>query len=58
MAVASDDGIIVRAHMNNVGYGDVVFTGNVEQGLIQQSIDSSFAEELEIADPLPSGCAF
>ena len=58
IAIAIDDSIIVRAHMNNVGYGDVAFTGSVEQGLIQQSIDASFAEELEIADPLPSGCGF
>lgn len=58
VALAADEQVIVRAHMNSVGYGALAFTGSVEQGLTQESIDSSLAEELEIADPLPDGCAF
>ena len=58
VAITATDQVIVRAHMNSVGYGELAFTGNVEQGLVADSIDSSLAEVLEIADPLPDGCAF
>lgn len=58
VAVSSDREITIRAHMNSSGYGEQVFTGSVDQGLLQQTISSSFAGQLEIVDPLPTGCAF
>ncbi len=56
--VAADQDVIVRAHMNTLGYGNVVFTGNVMQGFQPSSINTSFAQTQEFAEPLPQGCAF
>ena len=58
VSVASDEEIIVRAHMNNSGYGEQVISGSVEQGLFTESLDTTFATELETASPLPESCAF
>jgi len=56
--VADTEEIYVRAHMNSTGYGERVFRGSLAQGVTQTSLSSSFAETLEVADPLPNGCAF
>ena len=56
--VTADEDILVRAHMNSNGYGEQVFRGSIELGLIPVSIESSFAENLEFEDPLPDSCAF
>lgn len=56
--VDADDFIFVRAHMNNLGYGDQVFSGTPRQGLILDSLDQLYATALENLDPLPNGCAF
>ena len=44
--------------MNNSGYGEQVISGSVEQGLFTESLDTTFATELETASPLPESCAF
>jgi len=56
--IAADQTIIVRAHMNDTGYAELVFEGSVEIGLVMTNLDSLFATELEVADPLPTTCAF
>jgi len=56
--IAADQTIIVRAHMNDTGYAEQVFEGSVEIGLVMTNLDSLFATELEVADPLPTTCAF
>jgi len=56
--VAADENIIVRAHMNNAGYGEQVFTGSPRAGLTMSTLSASFAQDLQLADPLPGGCAF
>lgn len=56
--IAADENIIVRAHMNNNGYGDQVYTGSISQGLTPDTLDSLFAAELAASDPLPVDCAF
>lgn len=58
VAVLADDTIIVRAHMNNLGYGAQVFTGSISQGLDAQSLDIESAIDLSTLEPLPTGCAF
>lgn len=58
VAVSADDAVIVRAHMNNAGYGERVFTGSVTEGLTQETLNPSFAEGVAVVDPLPGGCAF
>jgi len=50
--------IYIRAHMNNSGYGNVVYKGTVESGFNKSTLDKSFASQLETAQPLPNGCAF
>ncbi|WP_298539903.1 hypothetical protein [uncultured Aquimarina sp.] len=56
--ITEDQTVYIRAHMNNKGYGDVVFKGSVSAGFSQQTLDISFASELETTAPLPNGCAF
>jgi len=56
--ISSDQDIIVRAHMNSTGYGEQVFKGNIAKGLENHTLDSLFAAELEVEDPLPGNCAF
>jgi len=56
--VGPDDFIYVRAHMNNLGYGTKVFSGNVRDGLVADTLATSFAAELETMEPLPGECAF
>ncbi len=56
--IEANETIFVRAHMNNSGYGDQVFTGSIDQGFTQDSLDASFAANLETTEPLPDGCAF
>lgn len=56
--IAADENFFVRAHMNNVGYGEQVFTGSIEQGLIVDIVEPSVAAELVMENPLPDACAF
>ncbi|MEM9143024.1 MAG: hypothetical protein AAGA86_08560 [Bacteroidota bacterium] len=50
--------VYVRGHMNNSGYSDQVWIGSAEGGFTAGELDTDFAQELEDADPLPSGCTF
>jgi len=56
--VGPDEFIYVRAHMNNTSYGTQVFSGNVRDGLLIDSLSSNYAIGLEKEEPLPSDCAF
>lgn len=56
--VGPDEFIYVRAHMNNLGYGTQVFSGNVRDGLVLDFLDVEFAAELAVQEPLPDGCDF
>ncbi|WP_298316886.1 hypothetical protein [uncultured Aquimarina sp.] len=56
--IAKDEIVYIRAHMNNKGYGDVVFKGSVSTGFNQETLETTFASELETTAPLPNGCAF
>jgi len=56
--VEADQFIYVRAHMNNLGYGTQVFSGNLVEGLFVDSLSIEFASELENQLPLPTDCAF
>ncbi|MFK7997332.1 MAG: hypothetical protein AB8B87_24610 [Granulosicoccus sp.] len=56
--VIDNETIIVRAHMNTIGYGEQVFSGSILEGLTRDTIESSFMEELAFVDPLPADCAF
>ncbi|WP_299222513.1 hypothetical protein [uncultured Aquimarina sp.] len=56
--IAKDKIVYIRAHMNNQGYGNVVFKGSVSVGFSQETLETTFASELETTAPLPNGCAF
>ncbi|WP_378174183.1 hypothetical protein [Aquimarina sp. SS2-1] len=56
--ITKDQIVYIRAHMNNKGYGNIVFKGSVSTGFSQETIEITFANELETAEPLPNGCAF
>ena len=50
--------LYIRAHMNNVGYSGDVFHGSVADGFSLLKNTPSFSKEIELMQPLPSGCAF
>ena len=51
--------VIVRAHMNEVGYGGVAYAGSPNTGFEpERSVGSDLAPDLADATPLPDGCAF
>ncbi len=56
--VLGGDDIIVRAHMNNSGYGEQVFRGSIDAGLIAEKLVTTFASQLSATEPLPDDCAF
>ena len=56
--IAETTEVIVRAHMNNLGYGTRVHRGTVRDGLMRETLGADFAGDLETADPLPRGCDF
>jgi len=58
VTIKKDQTVIVRAHMNNSGYGGIAYSGSVEGGFERMDLDADFAEDLETVSPQPSGCAF
>lgn len=50
--------LIIRAHMNNTGYGTQVFKGSVSAGFNEERVAATFANNLATSDPLPNNCAF
>ena len=56
--IKNDEIIYVRAHLNNLGYGSLVYSGTIVGGLFADSLDASFAEELMTTEPLPTNCAY
>ena len=56
--VSAMDSVIVRAHMNNLGYGIIVQTGSVHNGFQRDTINEEFASNLESAEPQPGTCPF
>lgn len=56
--ISADEEVIVRAHMNNTGYGSKAMTGSVRKGFKSIDLEKDFAVGLESESPLPEGCAF
>ena len=50
--------LIVRAHMNNLGYGCEVYSGSIREGFVADTISRFYASGLAEEAPLPGGCAF
>jgi len=58
LKVQPGERVIIRAHMNDAGYGSTVMRGTVADGFSQGEFDVKFAEDLQTQRPLPSNCAF
>jgi len=58
VAIAKDEIVIVRAHMNTSGYGTQTFKGSVTNGFTTFTSEKDFAKAVEQQQPLPSDCAF
>lgn len=58
IAIAADQIIFIRAHMNNSGYGKDIVKGSVADGFERSLLATDFAKELEMEEPLPKNCAF
>ncbi len=55
--IQPDDTLVVRAHMNELGYGGAAMRGSVAAGFEPASdIGADFAPELESQEPLPEEC--
>ena len=50
--------ILIRAHMNQGGYGGHAYYGSVAAGFTRCLLPAGFGEHLAISPPLPEGCAF
>ena len=53
-----DETVIIRAHMNNSGYGVRAFKGSVALGFSEFTLSEDFAAGIENLEPLPTSCAF
>lgn len=58
VSVKKDRRILVRAHMNNDGYGGMVAAGSVKEGFEIMQLTRDFAVDLAGKEPLPEGCGF
>ena len=56
--VSSDQIVIIRAHMNNLGYGVNAYRGSVDEGFKNTTLDLDFALDIELLDPQPGDCPF
>ncbi|MCH7746238.1 MAG: hypothetical protein IIC84_09210 [Chloroflexi bacterium] len=56
--IQPDETVIVRAHMNTVGYEGAVYRGSVNGGFKAADLPSGFADDVGRQEPQPSGCAF
>ena len=56
--VRPDETIIVRAHLNDTGYGGDALRGSVATGFTQTELPPAFARDVEEQEPKPQGCAF
>jgi len=50
--------VLVRAHMNTLGYGGQALKGNVASGFEPVDLEAGFAGDVETQQPLPEDCAF
>ena len=56
--VQPDETVIVRGHMNGMGYGGAGLKGSVTGGFAPMEIPGAFGAGLDRLGPLPSGCAY
>jgi len=54
--IKEDQELIVRVHMNNLGYGTQVFKGTVKTGFNKMFVSENFAIDLAKENPQPNPC--
>lgn len=57
-ALAADQTVWIRAHMNSHGYGGQAYRGSITEGFQATELTPLFALEVAGEPPLPNGCAF
>lgn len=58
ITITEEKEVYIRAHMNNLGYGNTVLRGSVKAGFTKNELETDFASTLETQEPLPTNCAF
>jgi len=56
--IKEDTFVYIRGHMNELGYGSLVFGGTVKDGFEAMELPIEFAAILSGIDPLPTNCSF
>lgn len=56
--IKKDDHVIIRGHMNNLGYGSLVMRGSVAEGFVIDTLSINYAQGLSSTAPLPNDCDF
>ncbi len=56
VAIATDQQVIVRAHMNAQGYGTQAMKGSIESGFQETQLAPDFAANIESQPPQPNAC--
>jgi hypothetical protein len=56
--IQPDETVIVRGHMNGMGYGGAGLKGSVTGGFAPMEIPEAFGAGLDRIGPLPAGCAY
>jgi len=56
--VPADSTVLVRAHMNEAGYGGQTLRGTAAGDFEPADLPDDFAADLDAAAPQPDGCAF
>ncbi len=56
--ITANQTVIIRAHMNNLGYGTQSFIGSVQEGFSIHNTALGFASDVEDDSPQPAPCAF
>lgn len=54
----ADQVLLVRAHMNNTGYGRQAMKGTIAGGFRSVELPENYAKELANQSPQPDGCRF
>lgn len=54
--ISASQEIIIRAHMNNLGYGQSSLRGSVQDGFTKDTLAPDFASHLALEQPLPGDC--
>jgi len=58
VAIKENTFVYIRGHMNELGYGSLVFGGTVKDGFEAMELPIEFAAILSGIEPLPTNCSF